>query len=169
MSGLIGQTGIAFDLLAQGKDMAHVVLLLSGSRREFFVTDHAVGAGCPNGSEDVRLVQFFLKVASLSAGGFAGFQPPGEPPIEVDGRYGRQTQTYISFYQQEVNRREKRKLVEPDGRIDPIKPGQKISSITHTFYTILDLNVSYRARRGDTTRIETDPLFPAQLRPVFFI
>jgi hypothetical protein len=148
--------------------MARVVLAKSGIRREFFVIDQAVGTGLPNAEQDVLLVQFFLRVASLTVGQFAGFQPPGEQPIGIDGKFGRQTQTYISFYQQEVNRRVKRKLLEPDGRIDPMRPGQTTSSITNTFFTILDLNVAYRSRRGDNTRLETDALFPQALGKSFF-
>jgi hypothetical protein len=148
--------------------MAHVVLLKTGNRREFFVTDQAVGAGLPNVPQDVLLVQFFLRVASETARGFAGFQPPGELPIAIDGRCGQQTQTYISFYQKEVNRRVGRKLLEQDGRIDPIRPGQSFG-LSQTFFTILDLNVAYRARRGDNTRIETDPLFPQALGPSLFL
>ena len=149
--------------------MAHVVLGAQGTRREFFVIDQPVGRGLPNVREDVLLVQFFLRIASETVGKFAGFIPPGESSIAIDGIYGQHTQNFITFYQQEVNRRVGRKVLEADGRIDPIRPGQKISSVTHTFYTILDLNVAFRSRRGDATRIETDSLFPSALRASFFI
>ena len=148
--------------------MAHVVLKSTGNRREFFVIDQAVGAGLPNVPQDVLLVQFFLRIASETASGLAGFNPPGESPLAIDGSFGQQTKTYISFYQKEVNRRLGKKLLEPDGRIDPIRPGQSFGS-THTFYTILDLNVAYRSRRGDSAKIEADQLFPRALLPFFFI
>ena len=149
--------------------MAHVVLHSGGSRRELFLVDQAVGRGAPNKTDDVFLVQFFLRVASQPGGGKTGFQPPGEDPLVIDGIFGNHTQTYISFYQQEVNRREGTKLVETDGRIDPIVPGQLKGAITGTFYTILSLNAAYRTRRGNGTKIETDPLFPAVLSPSFFV
>ena len=125
----------------------HVILRSAGDRREWFVIDQAVGAGLPNLPQDVLLVQFFLRVASLTSGGFAGIQLPGERAIDIDGKYGPQTQKYISFYQQEVNRRVGKKIQQPDGRIDPIRHAGALSSITNTVYTIIDLNVAYRSRR----------------------
>lgn len=149
--------------------MAHVVLSPTGSRREWFVVSAAVGPGLANVADDVYLVQFLLRVAAETVGSYAGYVPPGEKPMAIDGRFGPQTRNYIAFYQQEVNRRVGEKRLEPDGRIDPIKPGQQITGITRTFYTILDLNVAFRTRRGDNARIETHPLWPRQLNPSFFI
>ena len=149
--------------------MAHVVLGTRGNRREWFVIDRPVGQGLPNMPEDVLLVQFFLRVASETARGYAGFVPPGEPPLVIDGKYGPHTQQYILFYQNEVNRRMNMKQLQPDGRIDPILPGQMLSGLTQTVYTIIDLNFAYRSRRGDAARIEVDPLFPQALRARFCI
>ena len=148
--------------------MARVMLTQLETRREFFVTEAPVGPGLTNREDDVRLVQFLLKVAMEDAGASRGFKPPREKVISVDGRYGRQTHAYVKFYQEEVNRRERKKFLEPDGRIDP--PGSKFfGDISKTFYTIIDLNVAYRTRRGDGMRIETDGLFPKALMKSFFL
>jgi hypothetical protein len=147
--------------------MARVVLAANDKIREVFVIDYAVGAGCPNRKDDVFLVQFLLRVATLDGGGKLGYKPPNEAPIQIDGIYGGQTQRYISFFQKELDRRNNGKLAEPDGRIDPPR-GKRTSSITQTGYTVLWLNNVYRQRRGETFPIETDPLFPAALLDSLF-
>ena len=148
--------------------MARVMLTQHPTRREFFVTEAPVGQGLANRDDDVRLVQFLLKVAMEDTGASRGFKPPREKPISIDGRYGRQTHVYVKFYQEEVNRRERKKFLEPDGRIDP--PGTKFfGEISKTLYTILDLNIAYRTRRGDGMKIETDGLFPKELMKAFFL
>jgi hypothetical protein len=149
--------------------MARVVLARGGNRREFFVVDEPVGPGLKNAPDDVALVQFFLRIASETVGDAQGFKPPGALPISIDGRFGTQTRTYIDFYQKEVNRRLGQKNLQEDGRIDPIAPGQTRGAITKSLYTILSLNVTYRTRHGDTTRIETEPLFPQALQRALFI
>jgi len=148
--------------------MAHVRLNNTTARREWFLIDKPVGSGCPNANDDVLLVQFLLRICSQNASDMAGFQPPGEKPLDIDGVCGPQTLKYISFYQREVNRRQGKKLLEPDGRIDPIRHGTR-GSISHTLYTILSLNVSYRTRRGDAAKIETDPFFPIKLQSSLFV
>ena len=54
-------------------------------------------------------------------------------------------------------------------RSRPPPRGGWTSAITNTRYTIIDLNSAYRARRGDTFRIETDPFFPCGLQTCFFM
>jgi hypothetical protein len=137
--------------------------------REVLLVDAAVGLGGQNLPEDVMAVQYLLRVASEKAGTSDAFQPPGEKPISIDGSCGRQTQTYISFFQAEVNRRQHRKLIEPDGRVDSVRSGSGSSSITHTFYTILALNAALRSRRGDAFHLEDDPLMPAALKSKVFL
>src|SRR5579862_5221120 len=110
---------------------ARVVLLANEKIREVFVVDYAVGSACPNLKDDVFLVQFLLRVGMLDGGGKQGFRPPGEAPIQIDGIFGKQTQTYISFFQKELNRRENAKKAEADGRIDP-PHGKRVSSISQT-------------------------------------
>ncbi|MGL4291349.1 MAG: hypothetical protein ACRCVA_33675 [Phreatobacter sp.] len=152
--------------------MAHVLLnkdIEKVPRREWFVVDQRVGTGGANIGDDVFLVQFLLRVASETARGFAGIQPPGEGPLVISGSLNQQTQKYIKFYQEEINRRTKTTTLFADGAVDPVRPGQKSGSLHNTFYTILDLNVSFRSRRGDGFRIETDPLFPPTLIPRLFI
>jgi len=149
--------------------MARIVIATKGPYREVLVIDSAVGAGAPNSRDDVMAVQYLLKVAMLDGPASPGFKPEGEKPIEVDGGYGRQTQAYISFFQTEVNKRQNRKLIEPDGRVDPVRDGSPNSSITHTFYTIVALNAALRTRRGDSFRLENDSLMPAALKKKLFI
>jgi hypothetical protein len=67
-----------------------------------------------------------------------------------------------------LNRRVGHKLQETDGRIDPGRLAQGLSSITQTLYTIIDLKIAYRSRRGNNARIENDTFFPKALAPFFF-
>ena len=149
--------------------MAYIAIATNTPYREVIVVDGIVGLGGQNLPDDVMAVQYLLRVASETGSGSAAFQPPGEQPIQIDGGYGRQTQTYISFFQAEVNRRQKMKLIEPDGRIDPVRAGTGTSSITHTFYTILALNAALRSRRKDNFHLEDDPLMPLGLKPKLFL
>jgi len=149
--------------------MAYIEIATNTPYREVIVIDAAVGAGAPNQSEDVMAVQYLLRVASEASSESAAFQPPGEPPVKIDGIYGTQTQKYISFFQKEVNRRQNRRLIEPDGRIDPVRAGSASSGVTHTFYTIVALNAALRSRRGNGFKLETDQLLPAGLRPKLFL
>jgi len=137
--------------------------------REVLLVDAAVGLGGQNSPEDVMAVQYLLRVAAEKAGSSESFQPPGEEPIRIDGSCGRQTQMYISFFQAEVNRRQHKKLIEPDGRVDSVRYGSGSSSITHTFYTILALNAALRSRRGDAFHLEEDPLMPVALKSKVFL
>jgi peptidoglycan hydrolase-like protein with peptidoglycan-binding domain len=145
--------------------MARILIALNTPYREVLINDAAVGPACPNQRPDVLVVQYLLRVA----GEGQGYSPPGELPIKIDGIYGSQTQKYISFFQKEVNRRQGRKLVEPDGRIDPVRTGTSQSAVTGTFYTVLALNAALRTRRGDQFKFESDGLFPAELRQSLFL
>lgn len=149
--------------------MAYIEIAINTPYREVIVIDAAVGQGAPNHREDLLAVQYLLRVASEAGQGSQPFQPPGEPPVKIDGIYGTHTQTYISFFQKEVNRRQNRKLIEPDGRIDPVRHGLATSAVTHTFYTIIALNAALRARRNDSFKLETDALIPAELRQKLFL
>ena len=149
--------------------MAKVGLLSSQSYREVYLVEKSVGPGGMNQRDDVQLVQLLLKIATESAPGSPGFQPPGEPMIEPDGQCGPITQRYIKYFQQEVNRRQNKKLIELDGMVDPVRTGAARSSITHSFYTILALNAAMRTRRGDAFRIENEPKFPTELKSAMFI
>jgi hypothetical protein len=135
-----------------------------------YLTDQAVGAGCPNLPEDVALVQFFLRVAMENSAASKGYRPPGEAPINVDGRCGPQTIRYIRYFLEESNRRYPHEPLKVDSRVDPIRSGTVASSISQTTYTIFALNVCYKTRRGDRhIDIRQDPLFPQMLAKSFYI
>jgi hypothetical protein len=134
-----------------------------------YTVDQAVGPASPNRRDDVLLVQFFLKALMTTP---EPFQPPGEQPIQVDGIFGRQTETYIKFYQQEDTRRNPGKMpLKKDGRVDSVQGGSSIGSISHTLYTIIALNLSYQhsLRRETHKDISKDPNFPPVLGPSLFI
>jgi hypothetical protein len=139
--------------------------------RHVYTVEQAVGIGGANRRDDVLLVQFFLKVAMLDSPNSKPYIPPGEQPISIDGSCGPQTCRYIKFYQEEGNRRNPGVKTTTEGRIDPVAGGSLTSSISHTFYTILALNVSYKDRRGKDLHedISKDPLFPAELAKSLYV
>ena len=149
--------------------MARILIFTRTPYREVIGVDASVGLGCQNTRDDVMAVQYLLRVASEKAADSRSFQPPGEDPIGIDGIIGPQTQRYISFFQQEVNRRQKLKMIEPDGRIDTVRSGSSTTSITQTFYTILALNSALRSRRADQFRLENDSLIPTDLKLKLFV
>jgi len=149
--------------------MAKVCLLKGRGFREVYAVERPVGPGCINQRDDVQLVQLLLKIATETRGDSAGFQPPGEPMIEPDGFFGPRTQKYIKYFQDEVDRRQNRKLVEQDSVVDPVRTGASRSSISNTMYTILALNAAMRTRRGDAFQIENEPKFPTELMSSLFV
>ncbi len=143
--------------------MARVVLFAkTGTPR--FVVDYPGGKGCPNIRQDVLLVQFFLKAISVDAGSEKAYVPPGEQPIKVDGVCGAHTIAYIKFFQEENMRRNPAATIHVDGRVDPLLTGTSVSSITHSTYTIIRLNATYKTRFGTFfANPILDPLFPRDL------
>ena len=133
------------------------------SMKHCYSVDQSVGLGGANRRDDVLLVQFFLKVAMLDAPNSKGYRPPNEQPISIDGTCGQQTISYIRFYQEEGNRRNPSAPTTTEARIDPVLSGGIGGSISHTFYTILALNVSYKDRRGKEAHenLRNDAFFPA--------
>jgi len=134
----------------------------------FYSVDSAVGTGCPNVRDDVLLVQFFLlRMMDDDVKGNGGFIPPSEQPITIDGTFGRQTATYIKFFQQETIRR----TVGPsDNRVDPMK-GNLRSPTGGFLYTMTSFNFEYFNRQGSGfhANISIDPLFPAELKKHLFV
>ncbi len=144
--------------------MARVFISDESDRKHWYTVEKAVGQGCPNVRDDVFLVQFFLRRAMQDCPESKGYVPPGERPITIDGIYGQQTYRYISFYEDEANRR-KPGIVTTDRIIDPInKSGTGKGAMSGKYYKILGLNVSYKQRMGLLVAdIKRDPIFPHEL------
>ncbi len=140
------------------------VLLYAKTGMPFYVVDSTVGKGCPNIRQDVLLVQFFLRALMVDAGKEKAYVPPGEQPIKVDGVCGAHTIAYIKFFQEENMRRNPGATIHVDGRVDPLLTGSSVSSITHSTYTIVRLNSTYKTRFGTFfANPILDPLFPREL------
>ena len=149
--------------------MARVYLVGNPTQRVLYTVDQAVGLGGGNRRDDVLLVQLFLRVLMEPGGSEAPYVPPGRRPLAIDGVCGDDTLAYIRFYQEEAQRRFPQAPV-PDGRVDPMRSGSVIASISHKVYMLVALNVGYREKRGDLyLNIGSDPLFPAELRKSLYI
>lgn len=61
----------------------------------------SVGFGCTNAREDVKIVQILLNMNQV------------QPPLEVDGLYGKNTDRAIDWFQAKMG------LERPSGRVDP--------------------------------------------------
>jgi hypothetical protein len=134
-----------------------------------YTVDRAVGQGCLNNRGDVMLVQHLLRIAWRDVPTSKGFRPPGEEgPLKVDGWFGPKTAKFIKFFQEEANRRGA--IVGKDGRVDPVRTGTTVGSISKTFYTILALNSARNSRQaGNQADIQRDPEFKPELRKQFYI
>lgn len=110
-----------------------------------------VGKACPNLSDDVLLVRFFLRRIS-QAPDLNG--PFSDMPLVPS--YDPQLSEAILWYQKAVA--DSHAPISVDGRVDPAPHGQGI-------YTIRHLNFSYRKRYPQFGHfIENDPMFPGMLR-----
>ena len=81
--------------------MAHVLLTKDPQATHVYNVDAAVGPGCPNRTDDVLLVQYFLKACFDNPQAFTppfGPPPPG-PPLTVDGMAGQITFRWIDHFQ----------------------------------------------------------------------
>ena len=133
----------------------------------FYNLNAAVGYGCPNMTEDVKVVQFFLQ-RFFSIPMFTREKPSGT--MTVDGRVGAITRTWIRSFQ--VVCRKNRQNVSVDGIIDKAgngnNPNNLTSSISHTEYTIRALNAVLR--HEDTAvykTLSTNPVVPPDVRMIF--
>ncbi len=106
----------------------------------FYNVTHAVGPGCANVRDDVSWVQMLLGLLYSDP----SLTSPVPDGITSDGICGPITCAYILGFQKEAVR--KGYPLRPDGRVDPAPFGQIQGSISHTFYTILSLNVSVYKR-----------------------
>jgi hypothetical protein len=162
--------------MAGGTIMAHIEHTdLDSLNREFFYNvTLAVGPldTAPNRRDDVMLVQYLLKgiadAASLKGDDLvmaAGWKPPKtSTPFTVDGWMGDDTAAWIRSYQQAVARAGQ--SIRIDGRVDPSHTA--ISSISHTIYTILFMNIdfAFSSNRVVFKSVENDPAAPPELRAI---
>ncbi|MBK8148929.1 MAG: hypothetical protein IPK58_12155 [Acidobacteria bacterium] len=129
----------------------------------FYNVNSAVGYGCKNLVEDVKVVQFFLK-RIYSLDDMREHKPWGE--MSVDGKVGPITRAWI------IKTQTLSKSVLVDGVVD--KAGNENnasnweSSISHTRYVIRMMNNHLRKR--DTAlykTLSTNPDVPSDVRVIF--
>ena len=90
--------------------------------------EQSVGKGAVNASSDVKLVQYLIRH-------IYGAQAVG---VKVDGYIGPVTVSWIERYQKDARARGVNVLV--DARIDRALGSSEVSSVSKTYYTILDMN-----------------------------
>lgn len=150
--------------------MARVLVTGNALQKVLYTIDESVGPGCANHHDDVLLVQFLLRIQMEEGGSEPPYRPPGRSFIRADGSCGEETLAYIRYFQEEAMRRFPAEAPPPDGRVDPMRSGSIIASITGKKYMIVSLNVGYREKRGDMyLDIGRDPLFPPALRKSFYV
>jgi hypothetical protein len=124
----------------------------------------------PNRRDDVMLVQYFLKgIAKRPQGDplvFSGdWVPPRTvtgKPFQVDGLMGTDTAAWIKSYQNALAKGRPSDIL-TDGRIDRMLGFR--SSISHTFYTILFLNIEFGDVQLEKFKaLEDDDEAPIELR-----
>ena len=102
----------------------------------FYNVVHAVGQNCPNMSDDVKLVQYFLKSLYTK---LPQSKPGGE--IQVTGACDSVTMNWILRFQTQAAHDYPGKIL-VDNRIDRIRQKDFIGSMSHTVYTLAALNAS---------------------------
>ena len=125
----------------------------------------AVGLGCPNAIEDVKVVQFFLQ-RMFSLPQFKLQKPWGT--MVVDGKFGPVTRAWILRSQMLCKQGGNNVLV--DGVVDKAgnDESNRVSSISHTDYHIRMLNNVLR--KADTQiykSLATNPIVPQDVRQIF--
>lgn len=129
----------------------------------FYNVNAAVGYGCENIIEDVKVVQFFLK-RCFEATDLKSEKPWGE--MVIDGKVGPVTRAWIVKIQQLS------KNVFVDGIVDKAgnenNPGNWKTSVSHTVCIIRYLN--NQLRRHDTAVYKTltkNSIVPSGMRRIF--
>jgi hypothetical protein len=141
-------------------------------RKFFYNVSLAVGPKdtAPNRRDDVLLVQYLLKgIAERSKDETLpfsnGWVPPPTvtgKPFQVDGVVGRDTAVWIQSYQDAVAKAGP-SMISADGRVD--RALGVISSISHTVYTILYLNIEFGNVQYKKFKVlEDDVEAPPELR-----
>ena len=101
----------------------------------FYNVVHAVGKNCPNMRDDVKLVQYLLKI--LYDKFPAEYRPQGN--MTVDGMCGPITRNWILRFQMDFAK-DNPGLILVDGRVDRIRNRNFYGSISKTQYTLAVLN-----------------------------
>jgi hypothetical protein len=170
--------------------VARVMILPSGKSdlNYIFATDYSVGAGGANRRDDVLLVQFFLAALSSdllrSGSTFFNYKNkegvpfnytvPIQPQIAIDGFCGGTTIAYIRHFQKEASKTygsgDVLSIIN-DGVITPTRKGEPWGVRSGHVLSIVRLNTEYRNMFGAARlmTINTDPLFPRELLPLFFM
>jgi hypothetical protein len=144
--------------------MAKVSLLQFTDAQAMIYNVHAaVGPGAPNRTDDVKLVQYFLRESFKGTPAFQ--REPFSGVVVVDGRPGPVTFAAILHFQKVTKKLGNGQAIATDGRIDPPVGEQTRGSISGTKYTIIFLNQSYkRARPQDWPRVSQAGDCPGELR-----
>ena len=100
----------------------------------FYNVVHAVGKNCPNVRDDVKLVQYLLKILYVKV---PADKPNGE--MKVDGLCGPVTMNWILKFQLDVSA-DNPGIIAVDNRVDRIRNKNFVGSITKTRYTLGILN-----------------------------
>lgn len=134
----------------------------------FYNVDEAVGFGCKNMVDDVKVVQFFLKRVYTGIKQNLEFKPWGE--MAVDGKVGPITRAWITKYQSDIRLRGGSCLI--DGIVDKAgngnNPNNLKGSISQTKYTIRLLNTTLRRHDSEVYKnITTHPDVPADVKLIF--
>lgn len=131
----------------------------------FYNVSQAVGAGCPNWEEDVKVVQFFLQ-RIYSRPKYIQYKPWGD--MAVDGKAGPITRAWITKFQLDMRRNGVSMSV--DGIVDKAGNAESNykSSISHTWYTIRGLNdMMFNNDTAVYKTLSTNPEVPPDVRLIF--
>ena len=105
----------------------------------FYNVVHAVGKGCPNQPDDVKMIQYLLMALYEKSAELGLSKPGGE--MAVTGYCGPVTMHWIMKFQMDCNQRSSGSVA-MDGRIDRIRQKNFIGSISQTLYGLSVLNAT---------------------------
>ncbi len=103
----------------------------------FYNVVHAVGKNCPNLSDDVKLVQYLLKIFYDKYP--AEYRPNGN--MTVDGVCGAVTRNWILKFQLDCSADYPGRIL-VDGRVDRMRDQKMKGAISNTHYTLGFLNTN---------------------------
>jgi hypothetical protein len=133
----------------------------------FYNINSAVGYGCPNMEEDVKVVQFFMQ-RFFTIPQFAERKPWGT--MVADGKVGPLTRAWI-IRTQMVSKQDGANVI-IDGVVDKAQNAQdnsnRVSSISHTDYLIRMMNNALRKLDTQVYKtLTTNPVVPPDIRMIF--